>query len=59
MELDDLRLDVNLEEIEKRNLINLAAKIQDALWDVPGLTDKENVAQLLEVFANLVREGEI
>lgn len=59
MELDDLHIGVNFEEAERQNLEKLADKIQSALFELTGPYDTETVAQLLEAYANKVRQGEI
>jgi len=59
MELDDLRIGVNFEDAERQNLEELAEKVQNALIELTGPYDTETVAQLLEAYANKVRQGEI
>lgn len=59
LSLDELGLGVNFEEVERRNLEELAEKVQAALFELTGPYDTETVAQLLEAYANRVRQGEI
>ncbi len=51
--------DFDLDEHERQQLESLAEKIQNALFELHGPRDTENIAQLLELYADKVREGEI
>ena len=51
--------DFDFDEHERQQLESLAEKIQNALFELHGPRDTENIAQLLELYADKVREGEI